>query len=205
MKNWLDISFNRAERAVPKLSRLIKKYRTRVDNRLQTPLKNIMPRPTKVAIIDNGILSISPRAEKSWGQQMARKRQEDTERASLVSDTHTIQREGYGLDDGKSEPLNSRTTKSYKTLWSRIEDGRSFVDDYFRVSPWLFASDPHGTQMADLICAIDPRCQLNVAKVTDGTDGITPKRVFRVRNESFGQKYSCSLREPICPVSLGCR
>lgn len=67
-----------------------------------------------------------------------------------------------------------------KTLWSRIKAGRSFVDDNFRVSPWLFASDPHGTQMANLICAVDPWCDLYVAKVTEGRSGIDPARVERV-------------------------
>ena len=88
--------------------------------------------------------------------------------------------EGPNLDDGNTRPTDSGISKSYRTLWSRIEDGRSFVDDDFRVSPWLFASDPHGTQMANLICAIDPLCQLYVAKVTDGRYGITPQRVARV-------------------------
>jgi hypothetical protein len=76
-------------------------------------------------------------------------------------------------------------SKGYRTLWSRIKQGRSFVDDDFQLSPWLFASDPHGTQMANLICAIDPACELHVAKVTDGRNGITPHRVARVRTFCF--------------------
>ena len=75
--------------------------------------------------------------------------------------------------------------RGQRTLWSRIKLGRSFVDDDFQLSPWLFASDPHGTQMANLICAIDPACELYVAKVTDGRDGITPQRVARAGTPSF--------------------
>lgn len=32
-------------------------------------------------------------------------------------------------------------------------------------SPWWHADDPHGTQMANLIAAIDPRCALYIARV----------------------------------------
>ncbi|KAH8686310.1 peptidase S8/S53 domain-containing protein, partial [Ilyonectria robusta] len=62
----------------------------------------------------------------------------------------------------------------HKGLWPRIEDGHSFVDDASRLGSWLFASDPHGTQMANLICAIDPHCELYVAKVVEGRQGILP-------------------------------
>ncbi|EHK20707.1 uncharacterized protein TRIVIDRAFT_153866 [Trichoderma virens Gv29-8] len=67
----------------------------------------------------------------------------------------------------------------YKTLWSRIKKGQSFVGEGSRVSSWLFASDPHGTQMANLICAIDPWCDLYVAKVTEGRSGIIPVRAIQ--------------------------
>jgi len=55
-----------------------------------------------------------------------------------------------------------------RSVSSRIREGCSFVDDYFKISLWVFASNPHGTQMANLICAIDPLCELYVAKVADG-------------------------------------
>lgn len=75
--------------------------------------------------------------------------------------------------------------RGQRTLWSRIKLGRSFVDDDHQLSPWLFASDPHGTQLANIICAIDPACELYVAKVTDGRDGIRPHRVARASIPSF--------------------
>lgn len=49
----------------------------------------------------------------------------------------------------ETENEDRRTTKDrilikgHETLWSRIKEGKSFVDDDYRVSPWLFASDPH--------------------------------------------------------------
>ncbi|KAJ5617029.1 hypothetical protein N7537_002143 [Penicillium hordei] len=46
-----------------------------------------------------------------------------------------------------------------------------------RISPFGGASDPHGTQMANLICAIDPGCEFYVAKVTEGRHGISLRRV----------------------------
>lgn len=82
-------------------------------------------------------------------------------------------------EGGVSNPQNDKS-RGHRTLWSRIKEGCSFVDDDYQLSPWLFASHPHGTQMANLICALDPACQLYVAKVTDGTYGITPYRVAKV-------------------------
>jgi hypothetical protein len=71
---------------------------------------------------------------------------------------------------------------------SQIVDGKSFVYEGSLVSPWWHASVPHGTQMASLICAIDPCCQLFVAKVGDittpnldlTTAHVTPERVAEV-------------------------
>ncbi|KAK1750547.1 subtilisin-like protein [Echria macrotheca] len=98
--------------------------------------------PTAVAILDNGILSVS---HSSLG--------------------------GGGAKDSKDEDSRS--------LWSRIEDGCSFIDEDSRLSPWLFASNPHGTQMANLICAIDPFCKIYVARVAEDSFGITAKRVAK--------------------------
>lgn len=85
-----------------------------------------------------------------------------------------------------------------KNLWSRIKDGCSFVDDNSRLSSWLFASDPHGTQMANLICAIDPLCDLYVEKVTEGRYGISPGRVAKVSLSVYSllRSYSLTLLTP---------
>ncbi|KAL8943001.1 MAG: hypothetical protein Q9211_001150 [Gyalolechia sp. 1 TL-2023] len=145
-----------AERAVPKLSRFIKSYHKHVHDIVNPDTF----RPTKVAIIDNGILTISPRAK---GPQSVLHRSGGPEDGSRSGDELRI----------------SNDARESKSLWSRIKGGRSFVDDNFRVSPWLFASDPHGTQMANLICAIDPCCELYVAKVAETRSGITPERVAK--------------------------
>ncbi|KAH8588899.1 hypothetical protein B0O99DRAFT_693055 [Bisporella sp. PMI_857] len=102
-------------------------------------------RRTKVAIIDNGILGITPRS--SYNKP---------------------------IDAGGERQLNDD-----RSLLSRVKDGCSFVDDHSKLGSWLFASDPHGTQMANLICAIDPLCDLYVAKVTEDKSGITNDRVAR--------------------------
>lgn len=84
-------------------------------------------------------------------------------------------------DEDRHTTKGRNHIKGPETLGSRIKEGKSFVDDDHHVSPWIFASDPHGTQMANLICAIDPACELYVAKVTDGDNfGISPERVIRV-------------------------
>ncbi|KAI0169132.1 peptidase S8/S53 domain-containing protein, partial [Hypoxylon sp. FL1284] len=105
--------------------------------------------PTKVAILDTGILSISP-----------------------VSNDAT--RDGTTASNGTKDQ-----SEESRSVWSRIEDGRSFVDDNSRLSPWLFASDPHGTQMANLICAIDPFSVIYVARVAEDSFGIKSERVAK--------------------------
>ncbi|KAL8743053.1 MAG: hypothetical protein Q9190_004554 [Brigantiaea leucoxantha] len=161
-----------AERAVPKLSRFIKSYHDYVhdvNKESSSPF-----RPTKVAIIDNGILTISPMANGPRDLLTAQHRFDGRQGISVPNNEHLKQRQ-----QGPDASPTSNNAKNYKTLWSRIMRGRSFVDDNSRVSPWLFASDPHGTQMANLICAIDPWCELYVAKVAESRSGITPERVTR--------------------------
>lgn len=67
-------------------------------------------------------------------------------------------------------------------LWPRIAEGESFIDDDTRLPPWQFASDPHGTQIANVISAIDPHCEIYVAKVAEGRHGIKPDNVADVCN-----------------------
>ncbi|KAM3440685.1 hypothetical protein NHJ13734_003214 [Beauveria thailandica] len=67
-----------------------------------------------------------------------------------------------------------------KGLWSRIKAGRSFVDSSSKFCPWQFPSDPHGTQMANLICALDPTCEIYVARVAEDAFGINPDIVTKV-------------------------
>jgi len=76
-------------------------------------------------------------------------------------------------------PLQTDEAKD-KGLWQRIDDGESFVDNDTRLAPWQFASHPHGTQIANIIGAIDPHCRIYVAKVTEGRHGILPDNVADV-------------------------
>lgn len=59
--------------------------------------------------------------------------------------------------------------------------GRSFVFNGGIESLWDYPRDPHGTQMSNLICSIDPRCRIYVAKVCDGMHDITTERVIQVK------------------------
>ncbi|KAF2678077.1 subtilisin-like protein [Lentithecium fluviatile CBS 122367] len=163
-----------AHRVAPRLARWLLELSSIVMER-----KSREPhyQPTKVAILDNGILSISPVSHDSAEDPAAEAK------ATLAHDGtnghgNTANAPGGGvpgsLADAAEEAEHSDGSKS---LWTRIEEGRSFVDGDSRLSPWLFASNPHGTQMANLICAIDPYCQLFVARVAEDTMGITSKRV----------------------------
>ena len=75
--------------------------------------------------------------------------------------------------------LQSQEFLTPDNLWARICDGKSFVHERDRVSPWYLASNPHGTQMVNLVCAIDPLCQLFVAKIADSHYGYSAARAAK--------------------------
>lgn len=102
---------------------------------------------------------------RAWGTQKGARR---TRIAILDSGILTI------------PPLQSEPEEN-NGLWPRIAEGESFIDDTTRLPPWQFASDPHGTQIANVISAIDPHCEIYVAKVTEGRHGIMPDNVADVR------------------------
>lgn len=241
----------RVQRAFPRIAGFIRNYRHYVRQIPHVDTKENDPelgaggstnhqnkrrfRPTKVAIIDNGILSISPvsiethlgsRAVGNVGKnKIATKVATDSllslhtdiieatpdqtneaitvttstpngaansgdgsmQRADMMAYERTGAMNAVAAAYRKTGDQDRRARKrripmkGHGTLWSRIKEGKSFVDDDHRVSPWLFASDAHGTQMANLICSIDPACELYVAKITDGNNfGISPERVIRV-------------------------
>ncbi|RFU78593.1 peptidase s8 s53, subtilisin kexin sedolisin [Trichoderma arundinaceum] len=153
-----------SERVVPRLSQFTKRYYNYVQDLAN--FESRIHRPTRVAVIDNGVLGISPNAEGFW----------DLPNAQQPFDARR--------QKARHEHLSVRNTNGQwsnnKTLFSRIKEGQSFVDDGNRVSQWFLASDPHGTQMARLICSIDPCCDLYVARVSKGRSGIIPARVARV-------------------------
>ncbi|KAI0423857.1 hypothetical protein F5Y09DRAFT_326191 [Xylaria sp. FL1042] len=137
-----------SHRVAPKLARWLQNLDAHVKRKRR---EKGHYKPTKVAILDNGILSIPP----------------------VSSDSAKHGAAGEDKKDNKEDR---------RSLWPRIREGRSFVDENSRLSPWLFASDPHGTQMANLICAIDPCCEIYVARVGEDLFGITPARVAKAIN-----------------------
>ena len=75
----------------------------------------------------------------------------------------------------------------HKSVESNIAEdkGRSFIEDqlkeYEYQSHWHTVTHPHGTQMAYLICNVDPYCELYVAKVCVGIDDVDVPPVVEVR------------------------
>jgi hypothetical protein len=58
--------------------------------------------------------------------------------------------------------------------------GCSFVYKDSNTLPWHYSEDAHGTQMAHLIRALDPRCDLIVARVGGRRNPITAKNLAAV-------------------------
>lgn len=72
---------------------------------------------------------------------------------------------------------------STNDLARRVVDGKSFVNTGDEEEQlWWHASEPHGTQMARLICSMDPCCELYVVKVAETrSSGISANVVAEVR------------------------
>jgi hypothetical protein len=69
-------------------------------------------------------------------------------------------------------------TSVNKRSFSRIKNGVSFLYHKNKGSPWWPAIDTHGTQMAELICQLDPFCELYIAKA--GVNKLSHTRVAKV-------------------------
>lgn len=71
----------------------------------------------------------------------------------------------------------------------QIKEGISFVHgaDGESESPWWLPSHEHGSQMADIICSIDPYCELYPAKVANGTSVKGVPSVVDVRRLRFSE------------------
>jgi hypothetical protein len=82
-----------------------------------------------------------------------------------------------------------------KRLDHRIVDGISLVSKENKNRPYWHASEPHGTQMARLICAINPCCELLVIKVAENRrDGVSANNVADVSDhELFDLETTYSL------------
>lgn len=147
----------------PRLAQFIAYYRQIAD---ACHVQHKSFRPAKVAIIDNGILSMDPPNAPPVA---------DRARTDAAPDVHS-KNNSSSSSSSSERHLNSQDFLTADSLWSRICDGKSFVHEQDRVSPWYLASNPHGTQMANLVCAIDPLCQLFVAKIADGHYGYSAAR-----------------------------
>lgn len=94
------------------------------------------------------------------------------------------------IDDGivlveNNTPTATADVHPKRNVSRQVKDGKSFVERKGEKDPWWHATDPHGTQMASLICAIDPCSDLYIAKVTESTSsGVNMNRVAKVRAPS---------------------
>ncbi|CAH0024479.1 unnamed protein product, partial [Clonostachys rhizophaga] len=133
---------------------------------------------TKVAILDNGILCVPPvlQASQSLPSVIEDGLNENETTSEKVKSTQSPQ-------STREAPLSSnpkqKTNGDKQGLWYRIRGGKSFVESSSRFNPWQFPSDAHGTQMANLICALDPYCDLYVARVAETTVGINAASVAK--------------------------
>ncbi|KAL3602888.1 hypothetical protein FPOAC2_07204 [Fusarium poae] len=134
-------------------------------------------RRTKVAILDNGVLSIAPKSSitaassgsSGASEQFAWGKDDDKKGNTKDDKKGSTHHSNSAHEDGNIDITSS--------LSSRIKGGRSFVEGRSSHSPWHLACHPHGTQMANIICAIDPLCDIYVARVAEDAFGITAKRV----------------------------
>lgn len=144
-------------------------------NRRNEANRGVAHKPTKVAILDNGVLSISPLSKQADTEISAKTNEERT--GSETTRTDVL----GGMPANATPPAKKqRKEDDENSLLSRIKAGRSFVDGNLNFSPWQFPSDPHGTQMANLICAIDPFCEIYVARVAEDAFGIKAENVTKV-------------------------
>jgi hypothetical protein len=134
---------------------------------------------TKVAILDNGILCVPPVLQAS--QSLPSKKKDGLNKNEKTSKkAETAQSQQSTKEAQLSSNTKQRTSADKHGLWSRIRNGKSFVESSSRFNPWQFPSDAHGTQMANLICALDPYCDLYVARVAETTVGINAASVAKV-------------------------
>ncbi|PTB62989.1 hypothetical protein BBK36DRAFT_1144522 [Trichoderma citrinoviride] len=160
----------------PELGAFIRKYQAITSQKAEVTR-------TKVAVIDSGIVIVSGNNKKSA-------RAQPFEASSTISNGKSKLR----VEEASPERPNA------SDLIHCVEVGRSFVytgDEEEEV--WWHASEPHGTQMARLICSVDPCCQLYVAKVAETRQrGISPAIVAEAIRWAVQQEVdiiSLSLRD----------
>jgi hypothetical protein len=172
------LNLHSAHKITPRLARFLKNLSNFVESR-EDQLKQKFRR-TRVAIIDNSILGITPRSHYRAGEARGRMNKDNGEDGMSVTSADAKGNAAFPNGHDFTGLRDDQRHEDPRSLWSRIREGHSFVDDGFKICPWLFASDSHGTQMANLICAMDPFCDLYVARVAEGKYGITLERAARV-------------------------
>ncbi|KAK4099055.1 hypothetical protein N658DRAFT_509100 [Parathielavia hyrcaniae] len=165
----------------PNLSAFIAKYRgvMAMAAARRAGDKNYKIPRTRVALIDSGVVVVSAKRGKkgvtitkfheSDGGSIAGSPITERSQASLqASNTPSKMTSGLDAEQGQQKSLDDDNGWWTHDLAMHIEDGESFVttgDNEEQV--WWHASEPHGTQMARLICSIDPSCRLLIAKVAE--------------------------------------
>lgn len=88
---------------------------------------------------------------------------------------------------------NATSGEFGSSLAKRIVEGISLVSRDNEEQAWWHATDPHGTQMATIICSINPCCDLYVVKVAESNaSGITGHNVAKVsRSATLNKKEHC--------------
>ncbi|KAL2170011.1 hypothetical protein VTG60DRAFT_5412 [Thermothelomyces hinnuleus] len=149
-------------------------------------------RKTRVALIDIGVVVVSGKRNRK-GQAGARE-SDGGSNESPSTEKHQALQANDRPSATASAPPNSDQEQQERIddgwwtsdLAMHIEGGKSFVttgDNEEQV--WWHASEPHGTQMARLICSIDPSCRLLIAKVAETrSSGISANVVAEVRTST---------------------
>jgi hypothetical protein len=88
--------------------------------------------------------------------------------------------------------IDNGVDKVRTTLFGKIDNGISFVKTLSgdRILPWWMVADPHGTQMASLIQAINPFCRLYIARVGKRRDDIDSEKAAEV-SSCIEISFSC--------------
>jgi hypothetical protein len=92
--------------------------------------------------------------------------------------------------------IDNGVDKVRTTLFGRIDNGISFVKTLSgdRILPWWMVADPHGTQMASLVQAVNPFCRLYIARVGKRRDDIDSEKAAEVNSRTedpFSSFFLC--------------
>lgn len=79
--------------------------------------------------------------------------------------------------------LDTGINQEWFSWEGHIVHGASFVHsasgNVQRQSPWWLATDPHGSQVANVIAQLDPVCTLYIAKIADRKSIVSENTVIK--------------------------